>query len=178
MVALTVRSLADIRELEERVETSSLHAWNAIKELNGDAVQALAQIKFAPIGRHPTDGHQLNLIEQVNQTFTYLVALRASRYLLERFPNCGGLLLRPGAHAPKDSLDIESVSPNLIGAETFSAVHHNNNRKLSKDLAKLSIRPELHRFIFFYTPTFSKMERIAALEKFGVEVFSVSLKKD
>jgi len=45
-----------------------------------------------------------------------------------------------------------SEEPGLVGAETFAAVHPRNNGKLAADLAKLSDRPEKHRYVFFMSP--------------------------
>ena len=58
----------------------------------------------------------LNVVEEIDQTFPYLVALRAARLLFEWHPDAHGLQLAPG------SLDIESLTPGLVGAETFAAV--------------------------------------------------------
>ena len=71
-----------------------------------------------------------------------------ARLALEMHPDAGGFRLAPGAHASLE-LDIMSVAPGLVGAETFAAVHPANNRKLKLDLAKLSTRPERHKYVFF-----------------------------
>src|SRR5206468_2049122 len=112
---------------------------NAIAALGREAspIEALRRIKFEKIGLHPIDGRSLNFIEQVNQTFTFLVALRATEWLLSRHPDAQGFKLAPGASAAL-ALDIMSVQPGLVGAETFAAVHPSNNDKLRSDLRKLS----------------------------------------
>ena len=80
----------------------------------------------------------------------------------------------PGAHSPKGTLDVESLKPGLVGAETFAAVKPENNRKLSKDLLKLANRPELHRYVFFMSPDFPSTKRLHEKEKDGVKVYSIS----
>jgi hypothetical protein len=47
-------------------------------------------MKFETVGFHPIQGHSLNLVEQINQTWTYAVALAAVRHLLEMHPEAGG----------------------------------------------------------------------------------------
>ena len=70
-------------------------------------------------------------------------------------------------------LDIMSEKPGLIGAETFAAVDPANNRKLSKDLAKLDGRMETYRYVFFMSPLFPGNERISRFERDGIQVWSV-----
>jgi hypothetical protein len=132
----------------------------------------LRALKFEAIGRHPIDGHALNAVEQVNQTWTYLAALHATRKLLEWHPEAEGFSLAPGAHAAQD-LDIMSVVPGLVGAETFAAVHPRNNNKLKADLRKLATRPEQHRYVFFVSPAFPDTCRQVALETDSVRVWSL-----
>ena len=50
--------------------------------------------------------------------------------------------------------DIESVAPDMVAAEVFSATHPNSNQKIKKDLARLSGDPARHRYVFFAAPGF------------------------
>lgn len=90
---------------------------------------------------------EVNLVEQINQTWTYLVALAVAKQLLELHPEANGYRLAPGAHASQ-ALDIMSEADGLVGAETFAAVHPRNNDKLNNDLRKMAARTELNRYIF------------------------------
>jgi hypothetical protein len=135
---------------------------------------ALAKVKFEPIGTHPLERRPLNIIEQVNQTFTYWVALKATELLLDWHPDANGFRLAPGAHAPRGTLDIESLEPGLVGAETFAGPPA-NNRKLAGDLAKLEVREEAHRYVFFTAPKFNETRRNPELERGGVQVWSLAL---
>ncbi len=63
-------------------------AWAA--SFGGDGVEFLRALKFDQVGVHPLQGHALNAIEQVNQSWTCLVALAAVRALLEWHPDAGG----------------------------------------------------------------------------------------
>lgn len=135
-------------------------------------LELVRALKFEFVGRHPIGGHPLNAVEQINQTWTYLAALQATRKLLEWHPEAEGFSLAPGAHAAQ-ALDIMSVVPGLVGAETFAAVHPRNNDKLKADLQKLAARPEQHRYVFFISPAFPETRRREALESNGVQVWSL-----
>jgi hypothetical protein len=89
-------------------------------------------LRFETVGHDPLTGDPLNLIEQLNQTFTILVTLRAIERLIELYPNAGGFQL---ALSTSSGRDIESVKPGLVAAEVFSATRPTSNQKLKKDLA-------------------------------------------
>lgn len=171
---LRLTSVADVDEHIGRIGAAADHVrqWLVSQDLCG--LDFLRAIKFETIGRHPTDGHPLNCIEQVNQTFTFLVALEATRLLLGRHPEAEGFDLAPGAHMAQE-LDVMSVVPGLVGAETFAAVDPRNNRKLAKDLAKLSLCEQQHRYVFFSSPLYPELQRRPQLETAGVEVWSVAV---
>lgn len=135
----------------------------------GDPLDMLRQMKFKPVGFHPIEGHALNLVEQINQTWTYTVALAAARQLLVLHPEAGGYHLAPGAYASA-ALDIMSEVEGLVGAETFAAVDPRNNRKLALDLDKMAKRPEQSRYVFFFSPKFPSPQRHKKLERDGVDV--------
>ena len=136
--------------------------------------EAMRRLKFEAVGFHPVEDRPLNAIEQINQTFTYLVALKATEWLLERHPEPGGFTGAPGADATQ-RLHFLSLAPTLVGAETFAAVDPRNNRKIHKDLAKLAIDPSRFRYSFFYAPGFSP-GRVPTLEQGdGVEVHCITI---
>jgi hypothetical protein len=85
---------------------------------NGVPLDMLRRMKFEPIGFGPIENRPLNLVEQINQTWTCAVAIAAARQLLSLPPNVGGLRLAPGAHASLE-LDIMSEQPGAVGAETL-----------------------------------------------------------
>jgi hypothetical protein len=160
----------------ERVRASAARAQNWMLAQTGDPFDLMRRMKFEPVGFHPIEDRRLNLIEQVNQTWTFAVAIAAARQLLLLHPDVGGFHLAPGAHASLE-LDIMSVQPGQVGAEAFAAVKPGNNDKLARDLAKLSARPEVRRYVFFMSPMFRGNERRAQLELPGinVEVWSVDV---
>ena len=155
-----------------RGSAARAQAW--IVSHRGDPLDLLRQMKFQPVGFHPIEDRPLNLLEQLNQTWTYAVALEAARKLLELHPEAGGFHVAPGAHM-SIPLDIMSIEQGLIGAETFAVTKPTSNNKLKKDLVKLAARPERHRFIFFSAPGFNETKRLPRYERGGVEVWSVAV---
>jgi hypothetical protein len=143
-------------------------------EQTGYSIDMLRRMKFDLIGYHPIDGRSLNLVEQINQTWTYLVALAVAKQLLELHPEANGYRLAPGAHASQ-ALDIMSEADGLVGAETFAAVHPRNNDKLNNDFRKMAARTELNRYIFFMSPKFPGSARLTQFERDGVQVWSVNV---
>ena len=133
----TIHTIAEIDPLLERVRNAAGRTAQAVARLVGsepDGVEVLRKLKFTEMGWHPIDDRRLNLIEQLNQTWTYLVTLKALPFLFERHPAAGGFRLNLGAVG---GTDIESLFPSLVVAEVFAAVHPSSNRKLAKDLQKL-----------------------------------------
>jgi hypothetical protein len=133
-------------------------------------------MKFEAVGFHPIEDRPLNFVEQINQTWTYVVAIAAARQLLKLHPDAGGFRLAPGAHASQ-RLDIMSVEEGYVGAETFAAVRPRSNNKLPKDLAKLEACREhfRHLYVFFMSPVHPASQRQPQLERPGIEVWSVGL---
>jgi hypothetical protein len=155
-----------------RDSAARVHDWTSAQ--TGDPLTMLRRMKFEPVGVHPITGHPLNLVEQINQTWTFMVAIAATRQLLELQPDAGGFHLAPGAHAALP-LDIMSKRDGLAGAETFAAVDPRNNGKMAADLAKLAARPETHRYVFFMSPLFPGNARRQQFERDGVQVWSVDV---
>lgn len=130
-------------------------------------------VKFDPVGFHPFGGHALNVIEQINQTATYLVALEAARLLFDFHPEEPGYVIAPGAHM-SHPLDIMSFTKGKVGAEIFAAVDPRNNNKLKKDLIKLATRDESHRYVFFSSPLYQETKRRIELEENRIQVWSIA----
>ncbi len=171
---LDVRSEADVERHLNLVRRAAARTRVWIAGHRGDPLDLLRDLKFEQVGFHPVEDRALNVIEQINQTWTYAVALLAVRKLFELHPEVGHYRVAPGAHMSLE-LDIMSAEPSLIGAETFAAVDPGNNRKLNKDLAKMAERSERHRYIFFASPKFPGTHRLPKLERSGTQVWSIDL---
>jgi hypothetical protein len=171
-VEILIESVADVDRHVALVRQAATRTQAWLSAHAGDPMDLLRSLKFEKVGFHPVADRALNVIEQVNQTFTYAVALSAARILLERHPDAGGFILAPGAHMSR-ALDIVSCVKGLVGAETFAAVPPRNNGKLAADLDKLAGRDDRHRYVFFASPAFPGVRRLAHLERGGLEVWSV-----
>jgi hypothetical protein len=169
---IVIRSIDDADRLMASVRNSAAKAHQWIAEQSRDPLAMLKSMKFEQVGFHPMTGDALNIIEQINQTWTFAVAIAATKKLLDLHPEAGGFRLAPGAHAALP-LDIMSVCEGLVGAETFAAVHPRNNKKLSFDLDKLARCSEKHRYVFFMSPAYPNNVRHESLEREGVQVWSV-----
>ena len=160
-----------------KIRAATDFAAQRLRELStgsSDGLGVLRALKFEPFGRHPLEPRDLNLIEQINQTWTYLVSFRALTFLFERHPEAGGFKLSLGT---KSGTDIVSLVPYAVAAETFAATSPRSNRKLTKDVQKL-LRdcPEARaRYVFFAAPGF-KHERQRLLETAsGIEVWAIDI---
>lgn len=173
MSQIFVGSTADADQLLQRIRASAQRAHDWIAAQTGDPLDMLKRMKFESVGFHPVEDRALNVVEQINQTWTYYVAATAAKQLLELHPDVGGFYLAPGAHASRE-LDIMSDAPGVVGAETFAAVDPRNNRKLFLDLQKMAARTERHRYVFFMSPLYPDSGRQVGLERDGVEVWSLS----
>lgn len=173
MTAIRVETIGEADALLDKIRAAAKMTQEWIAGQSGDPLDMLSRMKFEPIGFHPVEHRPLNVIEQLNQTFSFAVAAMATKQLLEMHPSVGGFWLAPGAHMSRE-LDIMSVAPGVVGAETFAAVHPSNNEKLAGDLRKLAARQESHRYVFFMSPRFPANQRQQSLERDGVEVWSVT----
>ena len=171
---LIVRCVADADLLMDKVRTAAASVRNWMAGQTDDPLDMLRRMKFEPVGFHPVGGHALNIVEQINQTWTYCVALAAARQLLLLHPDVEGFRLAPGAHACQ-ALDIMSVAEGRVGAETFAAVTPRNNGKLDADLLKLAARQEQHHYVFFMSPLFPGNHRLLQFEQPGIQVWSADV---
>jgi hypothetical protein len=175
--SIRIASESDVDQWLGKILEAATSTVRAILDFSADdALAALYRLKFDQIGFHPVDHRPLNVVEQINQTWTFVTALEAARLLLKWHPEAGPLLLAPGAHASQP-LDIMSEAPGLIGAETFAALAPENNKKIARDLVKMANRPEKYRYIFFMSPRFREHSRIEKYCRDGVVVCSIGVPK-
>jgi hypothetical protein len=163
-----INSPTDLRELRSSVFSATHRAVDEIRELiaSQGSIQVFTAMKFEDVGFHPLFANRrLNLIEQINQTFTYLVSLAAAEQVFDRHPGSAPIRLNLGTSA---GCDLESLSAS-VAAEVFAAVRPTNNSKLVKDVRKISepsVRQKYrYRYVFFYCPRgASEPYRIAEVE--------------
>jgi hypothetical protein len=171
-MALLIQSSLEAQGYLAKIEEAALAAYMALRQADEGPLDWLYRLKFSPVGRHPMNGNSLNVVEQVNQSWTWIAGLRAVQQLLILHPDVGGFHLAPDAHM-SIALDIMSDQPGMVGAEVFAAVHPRNNRKLANDIDKLATRPEPFRYVFFLSPAFPLAARHTQFERDGVQVWSL-----
>jgi hypothetical protein len=132
----------------------------------------LKALRFDAVGHDPLSGEALNVVEQLNQTFTILVTIRAIERLIPLHPDASGFRL---ALATSSGRDIESIRPDLVAAEVFSATSPTSNQKLKKDLLRLSTDPARHRYVFFASPGFAAGRHMPLETQPGIQVHAVGL---
>jgi hypothetical protein len=175
MPSIEVTSVDDLDALVNSIRSSAQRTVRRLKEVMAsetEGLQVLRLMKFSGVGHHPTEDRPLNIIEQINQTFTYLASADAARWVLQHHPEVKGLRLNLGTHR---GFDLESLEPNMVVAEVFAATHPHSNDKVRKDVRRLVEQaPEIpHRYVFFSCPEFKTLSRQSAFERDGVQVWSL-----
>ena len=166
-----IRTIADAEGMHAQMLAGAARTVDWLRSFSGEPMALLKSLRFEMVGHDPLTGEPLNVVEQLNQTFTILVTLRAVERLIELHPDAGGFRLALGTSSGRD---IESVAPDMVAAEVFSATHPNSNQKLKNDLARLSADPARHRYVFFAAPGYvagrhEQLEKTAP----GIQVYAV-----
>ncbi len=164
---------SDIEDYRESLCASAEQAKIKIAEIAGteSPLEFLFQLKFHALGCDPlVSSRQLNVIEQLNQTFTYLASLKGAEFLFARHPKVEHLTLNLGNKA---GWDIETPDNGGVVAEVFAAVTPRNNCKLKKDLEKVSKAMFKHRYVLFMSPGLEAGPYQGALKAAGVTVWSL-----
>jgi hypothetical protein len=142
-----VSTRAELDELRATMCKSAKQTRGKLaRALQDHGDQILVHLKLADVGCDPLapDCPQ-NFAEQIDQQATHGVALDALEWLMRRFPRKKWCLAAgPTGFGP----DITSADKE-IGAEVFAAVSPKNNRKLAKDIQKISKFRGPHRFVFY-----------------------------
>ena len=140
---------ADIEALRNKITQSIDLTVQKIRsrQESGSAIESMFELRFHKLGYDPIELTPLNFVEQLNQTFSDLVALEGVRYLLRHYPGTTFKL-----HLGTESgFDIES-DDGMIIAECFAVTTVKSNEKLAKDSKKLMKCDTCSkRYIFLYT---------------------------
>ncbi len=167
-----IRSVNEAEALHAHLLSAAERTAAWLRAFAGSPLELLTALRFQTVGHDPLTGEALNVIEQLNQTFTILVTLRAVERLIVMHPEANGFRL---ALATSSGRDIESVEPDLVAAEVFSATHPGSNQKLKKDIARLTSDPARHRYVFFAAPKYACGRQSHLETVIGVEVHCVDL---
>jgi len=147
---MKTRLIHTVEEADELIHALSRSACHAISNFEQRAressgLHALWAAKFLPIGCDPLDpGRPLNLMEQINQTFTYLASAKALKAVMMQHPTLGPFTLNLGTASGSD---IES-GDGVLAAEVFAAVNTSNNQKLARDIQKVQQTTATYKYVF------------------------------
>lgn len=142
----------NLNSLIEQLEASAAKTQSSIKKLvsRKDAMFFLFECKFNQSGFNPLDSSiKLNLIEQLNQTFTYLASFKGAEYIFLHHKKVKSLTLNLGTAS---GTDIETDEDGGVVAEVFASVNPSNNRKLRNDISRIKLINAKHRYVFFISP--------------------------
>ena len=168
-----IKTQKDIEMCREKILASAEESHIRVCEVaeNAESMGFFYRMKFEELGCDPFDtGRNLNLIEQINQTFTYMASLKAAEYLFDHYPTLKSLTLNLGT---RSGWDIETDEIGGIVAEVFAAVHPKNNRKLMKDIEKVKVAAAKYRYVFFMCPGIGPGYYRQHAEIPGIEVISL-----
>jgi hypothetical protein len=166
-----IRSSKDVVRLEAHVLAAAARTLEALPALLAmpNPIDVFARLRFEQIGHHPLQDRALNLVEQLNQTFTCLASLRAAAWILSRHPESSPLRLNLGTASGSD---IEAFDGSLA-AETFAAVTPKNNDKLRRDIRKVSLMTARLKYVFYICPQLGVSEPVPAPGNSDVQVVSL-----
>jgi hypothetical protein len=148
----TIKTVIEAEAIRARLMDSAARTAAWLRKFDGEPMELLKALRFKTVGHDPLTGDPLNVVEQLNQTFTILVTLRAIEQLIVLHRDAGGFRLALGTSS---GTDIESVAPNLVAAEVFAATHPKGNQKLNKDITRLKTIAACHRYVFFAAPNYA-----------------------
>src|SRR5271166_5117590 len=161
-----IRSIDEAEAMRAQLVSGAAATAKWLRAFSGEPMALLKALRFELVGHDPLTGEPLNVVEQLNQTFTILVTLRAIERLIELHPDAGGFRLALGTSSGRD---IESIAPDLVAAEVFSATRPTSNQKLKKDIARLSSDAA----VFFAAPGFAAGRQEQLETRPGIQVHAV-----
>jgi hypothetical protein len=149
---ITLNNISDIEEHVESITYAAEQAQLRITEMseNTHTMDFMGRLKFEKMGYDPLNSERdLNFIEQLNQTFTYLASMKAAEFLFTEHPKISSLTLNLGT-APGS--DLETNDCGGIAAEVFAATKPSSNNKLNKDIKKVLETDAKYKYSFFMCP--------------------------
>lgn len=148
---LTINSPEELVPLADTIRraavatTADLATWSQ-RSIGIDLFQKL---RFERFGRDPLDPkRRLNFVEQLNQTTSNLVAIKATEFLFEQHADCAPFILNLGA---RNGFDICSKDEKIV-AEVFAAVTPDSNDKLKKDIKRVQASMAEHKYVIYFCP--------------------------
>lgn len=149
-----IRSKSDLRELRQKVEQAALALQQRMKNImNASGLKLIQDLNLGEFGYNPCrPGQSMNLVEQINQSATLLVACAAVERLMRKHPSRQGYVI---SSPTGPGYDIWAADASVV-AEVFAATSPRSNRKLKNDLEAVRKdkepfrhHPPEHRYVFF-----------------------------
>jgi hypothetical protein len=72
-----IRSVVDAQVLYAQGLSGAERTADWLRHFSGSPLELLSAMRFQTVGHDPLTGDALNVVEQLNQTFTILVSLRS-----------------------------------------------------------------------------------------------------
>ena len=147
-------SREDMLTFREKIKKAAAALTQRIKEITSrNPLEVLKQFKLDPLGFDPYQPNQImNLVEQINQSATLLVACAAVERLLRKHPSREGYVI---SRPTNKGFDLWAVDVSVV-AEVFAATSPGSNRKMTRDLKAVLTNkqpferdPPRHRYVFF-----------------------------
>jgi len=152
MKKVILNKISEIESYIEDITHAAEQAQLRITEMseNTHAMDFMERLKFEKMGYDPlSESRDLNFIEQLNQTFTYLASMKAAEFLFNQHPEISSLTLNLGTASGSD---LETNDCGGIAAEVFAATKPSSNNKLNKDIQKVSVTNAKYKYSFFMCP--------------------------
>lgn len=113
----------------------------------GSGIEFLRLMKFySDFGYDPLFEEPTNFLEQINQTWTYLVCLSAVEIFLKKYPDKKFWV----TFGNKGGIDVKS-DDDCVVCECFATTHPKNNRKLKDEAEKLIGIKAVNKYIIYYS---------------------------
>ncbi|HUT97987.1 MAG TPA: hypothetical protein VM054_02795 [bacterium] len=148
-MVVVITSKDELKSYVKLVLSSIDETTKKLLSYSNNGLNLFKDIKFTTFGVHPKDGNTpLNLIEQVNQVFTYLTtfwgidelkSIYTEKKFIAHLGTTGGF-------------DIESKDDKQICAEVFATVDPENNKKIHNDLQRLREGNYITKYLFYCSP--------------------------
>jgi len=146
---IIVHSIQDIDILKEKILLNTIVSTERLKRLvyEVQGIQVLKELKFKKMGYDPLFDEDINFIEFLNQSLTYLVCLCAAKWLSQAHEK-KSFKIHMGTQT---GYDIESIDGTVI-CECFAATSVKSNKKLEKDILRVyGDSNALYKYVIFYT---------------------------
>lgn len=169
-----ISNVHEINEYEDKILKSTnislTNIFQSIKKLT--SLEILEQFKFKRCGVDPLFKIDQNFMEQINQTFTYLVCLEAIKILLDKHE---GVSFQVNFGA-RNGIDVSSIDKKII-CECFASVSPDNNRKLLIDTERIKQEKANYKYVIFYSHI-DKPEYVKKIKNDYTDIEIIQLKRD